>query len=111
MFENRQLHKFILDKGEIEILIEKNYMSIYKYCFFHVGNREIAQDITQEVFLKFIREIDRYREYGKLLNYLYVIAKNTIRDYVRKIKNVNFLMLQCLFVLNSSRKNMTLIYY
>ncbi|WP_420324422.1 RNA polymerase sigma factor [Mediterraneibacter gnavus] len=34
-----------------------------KYCFFHLGNRETAQDITQEVFLKFLKSRDTYREY------------------------------------------------
>ena len=67
---------------------------IYRYCFYHVRNREVAQDITQDVFLKFIKEIDRYKEYGRLKNYLYVIAKNSIRDYIRKTKNVNLKLVE-----------------
>ena len=35
-------------------------------------------------FLKFLKSLDSYREYGKLKNYLYVVAKNTIRDFQRK---------------------------
>lgn len=50
--------------------------------------------ITQDVFLKFIKEIDRYKEYGRLKNYLYVIAKNSIRDYIRKTKNVNLKLVE-----------------
>lgn len=89
MFEKKLVQKLIFDKEEIETLIQENYSCIYRYCFYQVRNREVAQDITQDVFLKFIKEMDRYKEYGKLKNYLYVIAKNSIRDYVRKTKNVN----------------------
>lgn len=89
MFENKQWRKIAIDKDKIDALIQENYMSIYKYCFYHVHNRDVAQDITQDVFLKFIKEIKRYREYGKLKNYLYVIARNSIRDHARKIKEID----------------------
>ena len=35
-------------------------------------------------FLKFLKSLDTYREYGKLKNYLYVVAKHTIKDFFRK---------------------------
>ena len=54
MFEKKLVKKLIFDEGEIETLIQENYKCIYRYCFYHVRNREVAQDITQDVFLKFI---------------------------------------------------------
>jgi RNA polymerase sigma factor (sigma-70 family) len=89
MFENKRLIKLTNSNDKIDQVIQNNYMSIYKYCYYHVGNSDPAQDITQEVFLKFLKHVDRYKEYGKLRNYLYVIAKNCIRDYLRKAKQVN----------------------
>lgn len=86
MFENIKMRNLIFDKEKIDVLIRKNYMDIYKYCYYHVGNRETAQDITQDVFLKFLKGLDHYAEYGKLKNYLYVIAKNSVRDYFRRPK-------------------------
>lgn len=94
MFEKKLVKKLIFDEGEIETLIQENYKCIYRYCFYHVRNREVAQDITQDVFLKFIKEIDRYKEYGRLKNYLYVIAKNSIRDYIRKTKKGNLKLVE-----------------
>ena len=94
MFEKKLVKKLIFDEGEIETLIQENYNCIYRYCFYHVRNREVAQDITQDVFFKFIKEIDRYKEYGRLKNYLYVIAKNSIRDYIRKTQNVNLKLVE-----------------
>lgn len=89
MLENKRFKKLIIDKDMAELIIRENYMCIYKYCFYHLGNRDVAQDITQDVFLKFLKELDGYREYGKLKNYLYVIARNSIRDYIRRIKEIN----------------------
>lgn len=84
MFEDKKIRDLFWDEEKIEDLIRKYYSDIYKYCFFHLGNRETAQDITQEVFLKFLKSLDTYREYGKLKNYLYVVAKHTIKDFFRK---------------------------
>ena len=52
MFEDKKIRNLLLDEEKVEDLIRKYYSDIYKYCFFHLGNRETAQDITQEVFLK-----------------------------------------------------------
>ena len=84
MFENKKIQNLFLNEEKVEDFIRRYYPDIYKYCFFHLGNRETAEDITQEVFLKFLKSLDSYREYGKLKNYLYVVAKNTIRDFQRK---------------------------
>lgn len=63
MFEDKKIRNLLLDEEKVEDLIRKYYSDIYKYCFFHLGNRETAQDITQEVFLKFLKSRDTYSEY------------------------------------------------
>ncbi len=72
------------DERFIEDLICGNYEDIYKYCYRLLKNKTLAEDVTQEVFLKFISSMERYREYGKMKNYLYVIAGNAVRDYLKK---------------------------
>jgi len=69
-------------------IYEAYYTNIYEYCYRHVSHREIAQDLTQDVFVKAFSAIDGYRDYGKILNYLYVIARNLCKDYYRKKKVV-----------------------
>ncbi len=88
MFENRVTDRIIYDREYMDRLIRENYEEIYKYCWRHVRQRETAEDLTQEVFLRFLGNIDRYREYGRLRNYLYVTAGNLIRDYYRKKKEL-----------------------
>ncbi|BFK93485.1 sigma-70 family RNA polymerase sigma factor [Blautia coccoides] len=70
----------------VEILIKKYYRDIYTYCFCRVEDRQTAQDLTQEVFLRFLQNLDSYEHTGKLKNYLYVTAGNLIKDHYRKRK-------------------------
>lgn len=63
--------------------IEQQYDKIYRYCYFKLHNREAAEDVTQETFLRFLAN-DTYRDAGKVLQYLYSIARNLcINEYHR----------------------------
>ena len=33
--------------------MDQHYEKIYKYCYFRLHNRDLAEDITQETFLRF----------------------------------------------------------
>ena len=63
--------------------IEEQYDKIYRYCYFKLQKRELAEDITQETFLRFL-ESDNYHNEGKALRYLYTIARNLCIDEFRK---------------------------
>lgn len=70
----------------LEKLISHYYPDIYRYIFLKLSRKEDAEDITQEVFLRFIRQIPTYHHRDKLLNYLYTIAHSCCIDYFRKQK-------------------------
>ena len=72
------------DMEGIYAAFDAYYDKIYGYCYRHVNHRETAQDLTQEVFLRVLLHLEKYRHYGKFENYLYVIARNLCRDYYRK---------------------------
>ncbi|MBO5976386.1 MAG: RNA polymerase sigma factor, partial [Oscillospiraceae bacterium] len=59
--------------------IEKQYDKIYRYCYFKLCDKQLAQDITQEAFLRFFRQGSSF-DNGKELAYLYTIAKNLCID-------------------------------
>ena len=63
--------------------IEEQYDKIYRYCYFKLYDTQLAQDITQETFLRFYRQgltLDNDKE----LPYLYTIAKNQCIDHFRR---------------------------
>ena len=65
--------------------LEEQYDKIYRYCYFKVHKREIAEDITQETFLRFLESRD-YVNTGKAMQYLYTIARNLCIDEYRNHK-------------------------
>ena len=64
--------------------IEEQYDKLYKFCYMKTRDQHIAEDITQETFLKFLCS-NSYKDLGKQMSYLYTIAKNLCIDYFRKI--------------------------
>jgi len=57
---------------------------IYRYVFYHVHNKETAEDLTEEVFMKAWRKIGTYRWEGHPFSaWLYRIAHNHVVDYFR----------------------------
>ena len=48
---------------------------------------ELAEDLTQEVFLRLVVTLSRYRPTGKFSNYVFTIAVNASNDYFRKNKS------------------------
>ena len=63
--------------------IEEQYDKIYRYCYFKLYDKQLAQDITQETFLRFYRQGLSF-DHGRELPYLYTIAKNLCIDEFRK---------------------------
>ena len=59
--------------------LEEQYDKIYRYCYFKIRQREIAEDITQETFLRFFERSD-YISKGRSLQYLYTIARHLCID-------------------------------
>ncbi|MCI8507897.1 MAG: RNA polymerase sigma factor [Lachnospiraceae bacterium] len=71
-----------------EWLVKKYYASIYQYCFLHVRNRDYAEDLTQDTFVRFFEALGQYKNYGKTKSYLYCIAGNIIKNYYKKKKEL-----------------------
>lgn len=74
------------DGSASDQFVRKYYPDILKYCSYHCTNRENAQDLTQETFIRFFEKLSEYHHQGKAKNYLYTIAGNLCIDDSRKAK-------------------------
>ena len=74
------------DKEAFEELVKRHYEDVFAYCYRRTGNREDAEDLTQEVFLKLVKAIYRYRHTGKFRNFIFTIAVNCCNDFIRRQK-------------------------
>lgn len=70
-------------------LYQKYAEKIRGYFLRRVGTKEVADDLTQDVFLHAFEHITHYRQEGvPYLNYLFTIAHNTLVNYYKKKKTV-----------------------
>ena len=74
--------------------VTEQYNKIYQYCYLRVHNRTLAEDLTQETFLRYFGQISDKKIQSlkpaaeipveKQLAYLYTIARNLCIDHFRR---------------------------
>jgi RNA polymerase sigma-70 factor, ECF subfamily len=64
-------------------LYEAYLEAIYRYIYTRVGNREDAEDLTAQVYLKAIRSLDGGRDEQPIRGWLFHVARTTIADHWR----------------------------
>jgi RNA polymerase sigma-70 factor (ECF subfamily) len=74
------------DHNCLEILINRHQNRIYAYILMILKNKELADDLFQDTFIKVINTIKSgsYNEEGKFLQWVMRIAHNLIIDHYRK---------------------------
>ena len=77
------------NNSAFDILLNRHKDTVYSYIYFIVRNKELAEDIFQETFVKAIVTIKqgRYTENGKFRAWISRIAHNLIIDNYRQEKN------------------------
>ena len=65
-------------------LVYKYQQKIYNLIYRKVGDRETAEDLCQEVFLKAWQALPNFKEQSVFYTWLYQIAFNCSIDYIRK---------------------------
>ena len=73
------------DRNAISRLIERHSRRVRDYINMMVKDRDVAEDIFQETFIKAVRVIDegRYTDNGKFLSWILRIAHNQVIDHFR----------------------------
>ncbi|MEW6055744.1 MAG: RNA polymerase sigma factor [Bdellovibrionota bacterium] len=60
---------------------------IFKYVSGRIFDAQVAEEVTQEIFIKAFRFRDRYDEKHAFSTWLWTIARNTVFDVLRKGRN------------------------
>ena len=78
-------HSLSGDRSAISQLIERHSRRVKDYIHMMVKDRDVADDIFQETFIKAVRVIDegRYTDNGKFLSWILRIAHNQVIDHFR----------------------------
>lgn len=78
------------DEHALKTLICRYEKRLYSYILISVKNKELAEDIFQDTFIKVINTIrsGNYHEEGKFFQWVMRIANNLKIDYYRKIQKM-----------------------
>jgi RNA polymerase sigma-70 factor (ECF subfamily) len=68
---------------EFQAFYEKYFLFVYRYIYSKIGCREEAEDLTSQVFMKALKNIDYQRDQHSLQKWLMQVMRTTIADYWR----------------------------
>lgn len=57
---------------------------VYRFLYSRLGNREDAEDLTSEVFLKAARQLDSGRAEASVAHWLFTVARTVLADHWRR---------------------------
>jgi RNA polymerase sigma-70 factor, ECF subfamily len=80
------------DRGAFSCLVERHKDAVVSYLTRLTGDRDRAEDLAQETFLRLYRAAEGYREQGFLRAYLFRIATNLVRSEERREKRLRLLL-------------------
>ena len=81
------------DNNSFEQLLNRHKNKVFSFIFSKVKNRDLAEDIFQDTFVKVIKSLQngKYNEEGNFLPWMMRISHNLVIDYFRKsnkVKNI-----------------------
>jgi RNA polymerase sigma-70 factor, ECF subfamily len=80
------------DRDAFSDLVDRHKDAVVNYLTRLTGNRDRAEDLAQETFLRLFRSAGGYTEQGLLRAYLFRIATNLVRSEERREKRLRLLM-------------------
>lgn len=65
------------------------FTPVFRYIYRRTGEQELAEDLTQTVFLKAFKSIEKFSNKGvSPLAYFFTVARNTVIDFLKKKNDV-----------------------
>ena len=75
------------DLHQATLLFERYNKRIYNFLARMTMDRDLAEDLTQNVFLRIIKYRSSYREGARFQSWIYQIARNVFSDHYQTLKN------------------------
>jgi len=72
------------DPQLLDRLIEQYQHRLLRYLVYLAGNRELAEDLFQETWIRVLERGHQYDGGHKFVTWLYAVARNLTIDYLRK---------------------------
>lgn len=78
--------------SSLQTLIKRHQNRLYSYIFVLVKDKQLADDIFQDTFVKVINtlKLGKYKDEGKFIQWVMRIAHNLVIDHFRKAKKIPY---------------------
>src|SRR4051794_23646448 len=89
--EDRELGRRLLfgQTGDFRLLVDRHQQSIFRFAFGLLGNREEAEDVTQETFLAAFANLSGYHSSRAAFStWLFTIARNRCINLLKKSRPI-----------------------
>jgi len=81
-------------KEKLEEFMNLYSKKIFNFLNYAIGNKEEAKDLVQDVFFKVYKSLPKFRGDSSPYTWIYKIAINTLRNYIKKKKAKKFFSLE-----------------
>lgn len=79
-----------LDPEALTAIHDRYYVPVYRYISFRISNPQVAEDLTSEVFTRFLSAIrDRSAPPNTIRGWLYGAAANVVKEQYRRQRREN----------------------
>ncbi|HVW71981.1 MAG TPA: sigma-70 family RNA polymerase sigma factor [Candidatus Paceibacterota bacterium] len=78
------------DDAALQALVKRHLDTVYAFLARYLGNDAMAEDATQETFVKVWRNLKKFDESRAIKPWLFEIARNTANDILRKKRSAVF---------------------
>lgn len=78
--------------ADVDALYRYYARPLYAFIYSKVGNREAAEDLTSDVFMKALTHLDLTREDHSIVAWLFRVARNVVTDYWRTAGRVGYII-------------------
>ncbi|MBV9265060.1 MAG: RNA polymerase sigma factor [Acidobacteriaceae bacterium] len=77
------------DEEAFLILYRRHQGPVFRFALHMAGSRELAEEVTQDVFMAIVTDARQYRaERGTLQAYLIGVARNQVRRHLRSMQTI-----------------------
>jgi len=75
------------DRAKMMEVYEQFARPVYNFFYYSLTDRETAEDLTGDVFVKILNKSGFYDpDKGEIKTWIFTVARNTLRDYLRTVK-------------------------
>jgi RNA polymerase sigma-70 factor (ECF subfamily) len=67
-------------------MFDRYHLAVFRYLWRMTGRRDEAEDLTQEVFVRIMRGVDRYDPRDREQAWVFRIARNLLLDHIRQVR-------------------------